>query len=123
MDRGGEPDRAHPDIRTGSHPNGCPSYMNSRGLVMALRDGGNITVSYLPSAGDWNEGGKTSNLFAMFTNGGGNVTTDKPEIDLAPIALSQDFHLYMTAKGGSRILEYEWSGTKPDSFWFTKVVL
>ena len=89
------------------------------GLVMALSDGGNIAVSYLSSAGSWNN----SDLTATFLDETGNITTSKPPTDVAAIALSQDFHLYTMTKDGSRILEYGWSAAKPDSFELTRTVL
>ncbi|KAK8057398.1 hypothetical protein PG996_011335 [Apiospora saccharicola] len=93
------------------------------GLVMALSNEGKITLSYLSSDGGWSKGGEYSNLTATFLDENGNVTTEKPQTDVAAIALSQDFHLYMMTKNGSRILEYEWSGAKPGSFEFVRTVL
>ncbi|KAK7909142.1 hypothetical protein PG985_015020 [Apiospora marii] len=92
------------------------------GLVMALSDGGKVTVSYLSASG-WSKGGDYSNLTTTFLDENGNVTTNKPRSDVAAIALSQDFHLYTMTKDGSQILEYEWSNAKPDSFEFTRTVL
>ncbi|KAK8108929.1 hypothetical protein PG984_014730 [Apiospora sp. TS-2023a] len=93
------------------------------GLVMALSNEGKITLSYLSSDGGWSKGGEYSNLTATFLDENGNVTTEKPQIDAAAIALSQDLHLYTMTKDGSRILEYEWSGANPGSFEFTRTVL
>ncbi|KAK7990470.1 hypothetical protein PG990_014750 [Apiospora arundinis] len=78
----------------------APSSVNSLGMVMELWEGGNITLNSLPPSGDWN----------------------KPLAGFATIALSQDSFLYAMTKEGSRILEYMWSSTKPDTFWFTKFV-
>lgn len=93
------------------------------GLVIALSDGGKITLSYLSSAGNWSKGGEYSDLTATFLDEKGNITTEKPQSGVIAIALSQDFHLYTMKKDGLRILEYGWSSAKPEFFEFKRTVL